>query len=71
MTVQGIQADELKRKIEGAVDDPFTRRKTKPKLSTGGANKVRVKVRVCVKVIIKVRVKVKDKVRVKVRVCFR
>jgi len=36
---KGIQADELKRKIEGEIDDPFTRRKTKPKLGIGNSKK--------------------------------
>jgi len=32
---QGIWADEKRRRDEGQVDDPFTRRKTRPKLSDG------------------------------------
>jgi len=32
---KGIQADEEKRRREGEVDDPFTRRKTRPKLGIG------------------------------------
>ena len=33
---QGIQADEERRRREGDIDDPFTRRKTKPKLGFAG-----------------------------------
>ncbi|XP_023324636.1 RNA polymerase-associated protein RTF1 homolog [Eurytemora carolleeae] len=35
----GIQADEERRRREGDIDDPFTRRKTKPKLGFAGKNK--------------------------------
>jgi hypothetical protein len=38
--VQGINEDVKRKLAEGEVSDPFTRRKTKPVLSTGG--KVRI-----------------------------
>ena len=37
--MQGIKLEERRKQVEGETDDPFTRRKTKPRL---GNTKVRV-----------------------------
>jgi hypothetical protein len=41
--VQGINEDVKRKLAEGEVSDPFTRRKTKPVLSTGGKVRLIVK----------------------------
>jgi hypothetical protein len=43
--VQGINEDVKRKLAEGEVSDPFTRRKTKPVLSTGGKVRLIVKVK--------------------------
>jgi hypothetical protein len=45
LVVQGINEDVKRKLAEGEVSDPFTRRKTKPVLSTGGKVRLIVKVK--------------------------